>query len=147
MRYMALVSVLVLLSFGCGGDGNGDAVTATEPPPADTESSPASAATATPASATAQGVREFAGTAGQSTTPDFRLERGKIVFHLRYDGEGEFDVVLKDSNGNQTAKLAGGSGMRTSGRIDETKTVQLLLPGLYHLRVNADGDWTIDVAQ
>ena len=147
MRYVALVSVLVLFSFGCGGDGNGEGVKATEPSSAATE--PPAAATATPAAASgAQGeVRGFAGTAGQSSTPEFRLNSGKTVFHLTHDGEGEFDVLLKDSNDDQAAKLMGGSGMRISGPIDETKTVHLLLPGLYILKVTADGDWTIDVTQ
>ena len=92
-------------------------------------------------------MRGFAGTAGRSSTPEFRLNSGKTVFHLTHDGEGEFDVLLKDYNDNQAAKLVGGSGMRISGRIDETKTVHLLLPGLYVLKVSADGDWTIDVEQ
>ena len=144
MRYsslaMAVVSALVLLSFGCGGDGdgNGDSVTATRPP---------TAASATPAGTTAQGALEFTGTAGNITTDEFKLNSGKVVFHLTHEGTGEFFVVLNDSGGNQVANLIGGSGMHVSGLIDETKTVNVILPGLYLLKIRAGGDWTIDVEE
>ena len=100
-----------------------------------------------PAGAAPQGLGEFAGTAGLATTPEFRLERGQVVFHLTHDGEGEFLAVLTDSNGNQTAALVGGTGTRVSGRMDETKTVNITFPGLHVIEVNADGNWTIDVSQ
>ena len=134
----ALVPALALLSFGCGGNGDGDGVTATKPP---------SVATATPAGAAPQGLGEFAGTPGLATTPAFRLERGQVVFRLTHDGEGEFLAVLTDSNGNQTAALVGGAGTRVSGRMDETKTVNITFPGLHVIEVNADGNWTIDISQ
>jgi len=65
---------------------------------------------------------------------------GLRIFTISHTGSGKFAIWLKDSRGNDVARLVNDIGSY-SGKKSER-----LASGTYYLNITADGAWTIDIS-
>lgn len=85
-------------------------------------------------------TRSFSGT-GQTATDLFSLSSGLARLQMSHQGEGNFIVYLLDRQGYEV----GPSIANEIGPFDGSQAVQIPEDGIYLLRVDADGPWTIEV--
>jgi hypothetical protein len=83
---------------------------------------------------------EFTGTGG-GRTGAFMLRPGSVAFVWSYEGKGKFTVELVDPDGVTRQILSEESRRRGTARTGTFKA------GSYHLRVKAQGKWTIKCRQ
>lgn len=77
---------------------------------------------------------------GTDISPDFTVTKlGNVVFDFFHNGESNFIVELKDSLGAVTELLVNEIGSFT-GKKDVS-----LPPGDYHLSIQADGAWSVEI--
>ena len=88
----------------------------------------------------APATRQFSGT-GQTATDLFSLPAGLARISMSHQGESNFIVYLLDREGYEM----GPSIVNEVGPIDASQAVQIPEDGIYLLRVDADGPWTITV--
>lgn len=70
------------------------------------------------------------------------LKDGLAIFHVTYNGNGDFSVILRDENGDVVADLANGHGS-----FDGSTAVGLADPCNCVLDVQTTGGWSITVDQ
>jgi hypothetical protein len=80
----------------------------------------------------------------------FLLETGPVNFSLSHNGSNLFVVQLYSASGELIARLSRGSDRF---EVSRTLRVQSLrgalvppIPGIHFLFIEADGDWTIEIA-
>ena len=72
----------------------------------------------------------------------FNLNQGLAIFRMTHDGDGFFDFILLDNQGNQIEQLPFGIGA-----FDGSEAVGIDESGTYLLNINADGNWTVRIEQ
>ncbi len=82
-------------------------------------------------------------------TDKFALQAGVTIFHLIYEGTGNFAVTLKDTNGGYVDLLANEIGVYSGETLIGVKTDNIVgaKPGDHFLDVQASGSWTVIVEQ
>ena len=101
---------------------------------------PWSATIEQPRPADAPALTGFSG-AGQQVTEPFSMPGGLARLTMSHQGEGNFIVYLLDREGFEI----GPSIANEIGPFEGSQAVQVPAEGVYLLRVDADGPWTIDV--
>lgn len=151
--YLATTALALGLA-GCAsddgdGDGGGDGgnQTPTETAAGDAETDTAATTEGQPATTTegsTAGVEpmDFSGS-GTDTTDNFELVGGATIVDFEYSGESNFIVELLAVEGEDArdAGLVNKIGSTSGG------TAVGVQPGTYRLNIDADGDWSITLAQ
>ena len=83
----------------------------------------------------------FTGT-GPEASPLFWLEDALTTFEMNHDGSSNFAIWLLDGNGNPVDLL-----VNEIGDFDGSTAVGVPAAGVHILDIEADGDWTVSVAQ
>ena len=78
----------------------------------------------------------------KAATDTFRLTYGLARIKMTHTGSSNFAVALMDTEGNQLELL-----VNEIGAFDGSTAIQVPINGDYLLDVEADGAWTIDIAQ
>jgi hypothetical protein len=79
---------------------------------------------------------------GQEASEIFTLKKGLAIFNMKYSGTSNFIIWLLDSNGDKVGLLA-----NEIGAFNGAQALEIPGPGDYILDVDADGPWTVDIAQ
>jgi hypothetical protein len=86
---------------------------------------------------------------GSGNTERFDLHTGVAIFHLTYEGEGDFSMTLFSDDQSYINPLVNGNGSYTGTRLVGVNVTDFVAakPGQHYFQVEGEGTWTVLVEQ
>jgi len=86
---------------------------------------------------------------GCDVSPFFVLGEGLTVFDMTHDGDSDFAIILRSTNGKVTELLVNEIGSYSGKKAIRVKQGNIIgtRPGIHILSITADGNWAISISQ